>query len=87
MLFNQEGTTEGGAHLLAAVLQVAHEALLHCVKVGELLCDGLVLALHVLGGLLEVLAALDAGCRDFEGALRTVEESQLRRRKAKGERE
>lgn len=56
-------------HLLAAILQVAHQALLHRVKVGELLRDGFVLAFHVLGGLLEVLAALDACRRDLERAL------------------
>lgn len=58
-------------HLLAAVLQVAHEALLHGVKVGELLRDGLVLPLHVLGRLLEVLAALDTCRRDLERPLQT----------------
>lgn len=57
------------AHLLTPVLQVAHEALLHRVKVGQLLRDRLVLPLQVLRGRLEVLPALDARGRDLECSL------------------
>ena len=56
-------------YLLAPVLEVAHERLLHTIELGKLHADRLPSALQVLRALREVLAALDARRRDGEGAL------------------
>lgn len=45
--------------LLATVLEIAHERLLHAVELGKLHADGLAGALEVLRALRKVLAALD----------------------------
>ena len=55
--------------LLAAVLEIAHEALLHRVKLGQLRRHRLADALHVFRALGEAPAALDAVGGDLEGAL------------------
>lgn len=56
-------------YLFASVLQVSHQTLLHRVKVGQLLGDGLVLSLEVLCRFLQVPAAFDTGRRDLERSL------------------
>ena len=56
-------------YLLASVLQVAHERLLHAVELGKLHADGLACPLQVLRALGKVLAALYAGGRHGECSL------------------
>lgn len=56
-------------HLLATVLQIPHQGLLHSVELGQLHIDCLPRPLEVLRAFSEVLAALDTGRRDGERTL------------------
>lgn len=47
------------AHLLATILQIAHERLLHTVELRQLHVDSLSRPLKVLGAFRKILAALD----------------------------
>ena len=56
-------------HLLATVLQIPHERLLHAIKFRELDIDSLARPFKILSTLCQILPTLDAiGC-DSEGAL------------------
>lgn len=56
-------------HLLAPILQVAHQTAFRAFEVGQLECDRLACALKVSGALGQVFASLDSRRRDGKGAL------------------
>ena len=56
-------------HLLAAVLQITHEGLLDAIKLGQLNANRVARPLEILGGLGQVLAALNTRGGSSERAL------------------
>ena len=66
---NDEHQPKIAYYLLAPVLEVAHERLLHTIELGKLDADCLARALQILRALSEVLAAFDACRRHCESAL------------------
>lgn len=62
--------------LLATVLEITHERLLHTIELRELNVDSLASSLKILSTLGEVLPALDAGRGDRERALKSLGERQ-----------
>lgn len=62
--------------LLATVLEITHERLLHTIELRELNVDSLASSLEILSTLGEVLPALDAGRGDRERTLKNSGERQ-----------